>query len=162
VSPVDALGARFLWLHMLQHELLMVVAAPLLVLGRPLEAWTWALAPALRAAAGRVLRARLLRAGWRTVTGALGAGALHAAAVWIWHLPSLFQAAAFDEGLHALQHASFLGTGLLFWWAVVGDLRTHRRYGPAMALLLVTMMHTGALGALMTFSPVAWYPLYAE
>lgn len=159
VSPLDHLGTQLFSVHMLQHELLMLVAAPLLVLGRPLAAWTWAFAPAQRRLLGRATRAPGLAASWSILTQPLSAWALHAIALWGWHIPALFDAALHSEALHNLQHASFLGTALLFWWAVLGAQGPSR--GFAVMYLLTTMMHTGALGALLTFAPTAWYPAYA-
>lgn len=160
VTPLDALGARLFAAHMVQHELLMVVAAPLLVLGRPLAAWTWAFSPGQRQRIGVTTRRRRLAAGWAGITRPLTAWGLHAVALWAWHVPVLFQAALHHESVHILQHASFLVTALLFWWAVVGGDPRSTRGGFALAYLLTTMMHTGALGALLTFAPTVWYPAY--
>jgi len=161
VSPLDAFGARLFCAHMLQHELLMLVAAPLLVLGRPLAAWTWALSPAQRQVVGRWTRVRWWSATWALLTDPLAAWALHALALWLWHLPSWFEAALHNEAWHALQHASFLITALLFWWAVVGGDARARAGGFALLYLFTTMLHTGALGALLTMAPTPWYPSYA-
>jgi putative membrane protein len=160
VSPLDALGSLLFSAHMVQHELLMVAAAPLLVLGRPLAAWTWALAPRWRHAIGHATHWPWLAWGWRRLTQPLHAWALHALALWLWHLPQLFDAALRSEGWHVLQHASFLGTALLFWWAVLGGDPRARGSGFALAYLFTTMMHTAALGALLALAPTAWYAGY--
>ncbi len=160
VTPLDALGSRLFAAHMVQHELLMVVAAPLLVLGRPLAAWTWAFPPGLRQRIGAATRWRWLATAWAALTRPLAAWGLHAVALWAWHVPVLFQAALHHEPVHVLQHASFLATALLFWWAVVGGDPRAQRGGFALASLFTTMMHTGALGALLTFAPTVWYPAY--
>lgn len=162
VSPLDALGDRLFSAHMVQHEVLMLVAAPLLVLGRPLAAWAWALPqPALRGLA-RPLRGRWLARAWTGITDPVSAWSLHALALWAWHIPALFDAAADNEGIHILQHTSFLASALLFWWAVLGRDRRTRNQGAAMLLLFTTMLHTGALGALLTFAPTPWYPHYVD
>lgn len=159
-GPLDALSARLFSAHMLQHEALMVVAAPLFVIGRPLGAWAWALPPSWRRALGRFFHRPAWRTPWLVVTGPLAAWLLHALALWLWHIPAWFEAALASEAVHALQHASFLGAALLYWWSVFG-LGPRRNGGAAMASLFTTMVHTGALGALLTLSPVAWYPSYA-
>jgi putative membrane protein len=162
VSPLDALGASLFSAHMVQHELLMVVVAPLMVLGRPLAAWAWAFAPAQRQAIGRGLRVRWWASVWAWLTDPLAAWVLHALALWLWHVPRFFDAALANEGWHALQHASFLGTALLFWWAVLGrDARSRQNSGFALAYLFTTMLHTSALGALLTLAPTPWYEGYA-
>jgi putative membrane protein len=157
LSPLDALGARLFAAHMVQHELLMVVAAPLLVLARPLVAWTWALAPAARRCAGAIARHPAWRRPWRCITAPLPAWLLHALALWGWHLPRFFDAALASDGLHVLQHACFLGTALVFWWSVLGP----ERPGVALASLFATMLHSAALGALLALSARPWYAAYA-
>lgn len=149
LTPLDALAARSFMLHMVQHELLMVVAAPLIVVSRPLEAWAWALPR--KASRGLTALARV-----PVLTEPRGAWCFHAAALWLWHLPLLFHAALADYALHVLQHASFFVSALAFWWAVFG--RAARvPDGMSIALLFTTMLHTGALGALITFAPTPWY-----
>ena len=158
LSPLDLLAARSFGIHMIQHEALMVVAAPLLVVGRPLEAWAWAIpCRALRALA-TFTHSPGIGLAWRAITEPVGAWCFHALALWIWHLPVLFNAALANPALHVLQHASFFGSALAFWWAVFG--RSTRAPDPtSIASLLTTMLHTGALGALLTFAPSAWYVL---
>lgn len=161
LTPLDPLGNRLFSAHMVQHELLMVVAAPLLVLGRPLAAWTWALPPPHRHAAGSVFQQRAWAGPWAALTDPLGAFALHAIALWAWHIPAAFDAALRNEGLHIAQHFSFLVTGLFFWWSVLGH-DPRGRYGPghSTAYLFATMMHTSALGALLSLAPTPWYAPY--
>lgn len=162
VSPLDALGSQLFSAHMVQHEVLMLICAPLMVLARPLAAWTWAFAPRQRHRIGHAVQARWWASVWRFLTAPLAAWALHAVALWVWHVPALFDAALHSGLAHALQHASFLGTALLFWWAVIGhDARDTRAAGAALACLFTTMMHTSALGALLTLAPSVWYPDYA-
>jgi putative membrane protein len=162
VSPLDTLGDRLFSAHMVQHEVLMVVSAPLMVLARPLAAWTWAFPSRWRQRIGRAVQARAWAAAWGAITEPIAAWALHALALWLWHVPRLFDAALDHEPVHALQHASFLGTALLFWWAVIGrDARSRKGSGVALASLFTTMMHTSALGALLTFAPAPWYLHYA-
>lgn len=161
VSPVDAWAERTFTAHMVQHELLMVVAAPLFVTARPLEAWTWALPPAWRRALGDAARARALRRAWSCITEPVGAWTLHALALWAWHAPRFFEAALEHEAIHIAQHACFLASALLFWWSVLAR-RTRHAEGVALASLFTTMMHTSVLGALLTFAPGAWYGHYAS
>lgn len=162
MSPLDALGGRSFAAHMVQHEILMLLTAPLMVLARPLAAWSWPFAPARRRRIGRALKARWWTATWSFVTAPLVAWAAHAAALWLWHVPAVFDAALANEGVHALQHASFLVTALLFWWAVIGrDARSRPANGAALAYLFTTMLHTSALGALLTLAGSPWYPRYS-
>ncbi len=160
VSPLDSLGAQLFSAHMVQHETLMLLAAPMLVLGRPLAAWAWALPMPWRRGVGAFFHSRGWRVPWRIVTGALAAWLLHAAALWLWHLPALFEAALANEAIHTFQHLTFLFTALLFWWSVLGA-TTRRDRGIALVSLLTTFVHTGALGALLTLARTHWYPSYA-
>ena len=159
-GPLDALSARLFSAHMLQHETLMVVAAPLFVIGRPLGAWAWALPAPWRRALGRFFHRPACRTPWLVVTGPLAACVLHALALWLWHIPAWFEAALASDAVHAPQHASFLGAALLYWWSVFG-LGPRRNGGAALASLFTTMTHSGASGAPLALSPVAWYPSYA-
>jgi len=149
-SRVDVLADRSFAVHMAQHEMLMIVAAPLLAAARPYEAWSWA----LRRHGVRTLAA--IAAGWRWLAAPTRAWWLHAAALWVWHVPALFLYALGNESIHALQHASFFLSALLFWWAVFGS-RRRRHQGTALALLVTAMLQMNALGLLLTFAPEPWY-----
>jgi putative membrane protein len=163
VSPVDALGAALFSAHMFQHALLVLVAGPLLVLGMPPTSLLWALdEPARRRVGGWWRQRSILRRAWRAVSHPASAWALHAAALWLWHLPVPYQAALTNDAVHLAEHASFLGTALLFWWAVLGG-GPHAQLNPALGVLyLFTFsIQGGILGALMTFTSEPWYPAYA-
>jgi putative membrane protein len=161
-SPLDALSAALFSAHMVQHELMMIVAAPLLVLGRPLAVWLWAFPGRARHVIVAAVRSPPLHRLWRALCAPLVAWLLHAAALWAWHMPRLFEAALASPSIHTLQHGSFLLSALLFWWAVFGDGARREQSGYAMLLLFTTMAHTGALGALLTLAPGLWYPAYIE
>lgn len=166
LGPLDAWSGRSFAAHMTQHEALMLIAAPLLVRGRPLAVWSWALSARLRAATHRLLTRSAWRHVWRTFTRPLGATALQLGVLFAWHLPAWFDRAVTHAGVHALQHASFLAAALCFWWAVrtSASARSASRAasGIAVACVFVTMLATGALGALLTFAPVPWYRAYAD
>jgi hypothetical protein len=146
---------------MVQHELFMLVAAPLLVLGRPLLAAVWALPFGRRPLIGRATRHGSVRGGWRWVTRPMVAGVIHGVAIWLWHLPPLYERSVRSEGVHAAQHISFIATALLFWWAILRARPSRMRDGQALAVLFLTGLHTGALGALLAFASDLWYPVYA-
>jgi putative membrane protein len=158
-SPLDPLGLRLFSAHMLQHELMMVVAAPLLCLAQPLVAWTWALPPKARRMAGRITRHAAWAGPWRLLNRPLAAWSLHALVLWGWHLPALFERALHDEGVHTLQHLAFLFSALLFWWSVLRPGRAAQQ-GAALLSVFTTMLHTAALGALLALSNLPWYPSY--
>jgi putative membrane protein len=140
VSPLHSLAATRFWIHMVQLELLMLVAAPLLVIGNPLGA-THRRAP--RARSNRVREAAPI------VTSVV-----YAITLWIWHIPVLYDAGVTNHALQVAQHASLFVAAWLFWGSVL-------RYAPDgvdVLCIAVTMIHMGLLGALLTF---AGRPLYA-
>jgi cytochrome c oxidase assembly factor CtaG len=147
--------------HMVQHELLMVVAAPLLLLGRPLVAMLWALPRAWRQAVGRVANRRAARSVLSVMNRPFDAWLIHGLAIWVWHLPLLFDAALESEAVHAAQHVSFVGSALLFWWTIISPARRSAR-GMSIVYLFTTAVHTSVLGALMTMARSPWYPRYAS
>jgi putative membrane protein len=146
---------------MVQHELLMAVAAPLVVLGRPILPFLWALPMSWRRAIGAWAGTPPVSAAWELLSLPVVAWTLHALAIWIWHAPALYQAALNSEAMHTLQHVSFLGTGLLFWWALLRGREGRLGRPSAVLYLFATSVHTTVLGALLTFSTRTWYPTYA-
>jgi cytochrome c oxidase assembly factor CtaG len=146
---------------MLQHELLMAVAAPLLVASHPLGVWSWALSLPARRAIGAALHRPAWQHLWYWLCMPAAAWSLHAIALWGWHVPALFDAAVHDPLVHTLQHTSFLASALLYWWTVLRA-QTRAAQGVAVASLFATMLHSGALGALLALSPQAWYAAYAH
>jgi putative membrane protein len=158
--PVDRASAALFSAHMAQHELLMLVGAPLMVVGRPIVPWLWALPAALRSRAGGGLQSPVSSTVWRQLTRPLVAWSLHGAAVWLWHVPAFYETAVLDEGVHAIQHATFVGTAVLFWWGLVYGRYGRAAYGASVLYVFTTMVHTGVLGALFALSTSPYYPLY--
>jgi cytochrome c oxidase assembly factor CtaG len=109
---------------MLQHELLMVVAAPLIALSAPLVAFVWALPPEPRRRTLDAMRRPPVRMAWTAISAPLSVFLLHGIALWLWHLPALYDAALADDGVHLVQHLCFFLTAALFWWGIA-----HGRYG---------------------------------
>ena len=163
VSPMDSLAGQLFWVHMLQHTLLMLIAAPLLVVGYPLPPILLGLPQGLRHGLGQRWRHwQGLRRFWGAASHPLMAWLLQAFILWIWHAPSLYQASVENEWVHALQHISFLGSALLFWWVTFHTYGARPAYrGIGILFLFTTALHTGLLGALLTFSPHLWYPVYS-
>jgi cytochrome c oxidase assembly factor CtaG len=166
VSPLHEAGERSFTAHMIEHELLMLLAAPLIILARPGAALLWALPDRARRDFGRVGARPWLKESWRWLTGAVTATILQAAVLWIWHLPSLFDRALASDGWHIAQHLSFVLSSLLFWSAMLGahggGSRSAGERGVAILCLFLTSLVSGALGALMAFSQSPWYAGYAS
>jgi putative membrane protein len=159
-SPIHELGEQLFWVHMTQHELLMLICAPLLVLGRPLVPLLFALPESWRAAAASVSRTKPFRTAWSSLSSAMSAWFLSALGLWIWHAPSLFDQTLHSDFMHAAQHTTFLVTALLFWWPLVNHTRA-LGYGSGIAYVFTTALHTSILGALLTFAPRPWYSSYS-
>lgn len=162
VSPLHELGERSFAAHMVEHELLMLVAAPLLVLARPLSIMLWAFPASARKALGGLSRTSLLRGPWRALTEPWTATILQIAALWIWHAPALFDRALDYPAWHLAQHLSFLVTALLFWSAMFEAKRGAKGLGAPILCLFTTSLIGGALGALMALSQSPWFARYAE
>jgi putative membrane protein len=157
VSPLHELGEHLFTAHMIEHELLMAAAAPLLAVSRPLGAFLQALPRNIR---GGILHASAfwpVRSIWHWLLLPLTATVLHGIAIWIWHIPVLLDATLTSEALHRFQHICFLGTGLIFWWAILR--RARREHGVGALHVFATMVHTGVLGALLTLAPRVLYPV---
>lgn len=162
ISPLEAMSGALASAHMVQHVLLILVAAPLL---------------AFSAASSTVLRAmprRVARTGgrWRrrirvapTVRRLLRmpvvAWLLYVGALWSWHSAALYDAAARNDVLHNVEHISFLGTAWLFWSVVIGTRQKHsRNYGQSVLLIFAAAISSIYLSMLMTFADAPWYDSY--
>jgi putative membrane protein len=156
-SPLHPPGDVPFSAHVTQHGLLMLVAAPLFALARPGIPLLWALPWHRRERLAIRLRRPRVRSAWRTLTHPVIAFALHAAALWVWHVPALFEDALRHDAIHAVQHFSFFWTAVLFWWALVHGRYGRLGYGVAVLFLFTTALHGGALGALLTWAPAVWY-----
>jgi putative membrane protein len=137
VSPIDALADGYLFsAHIIQHFLLALVIPPLLLLGLPAEM-------------------RLPAAFSPLIAWPLGVGTML-----IWHIPALFNAALANDALHIFQHLSFLATGVIFWWPVLGPAKCRLPAGVAVPYLFAACTACSLLGAAITFSHPGLYPAY--
>jgi cytochrome c oxidase assembly factor CtaG len=150
VSPVDRLADLYLFsAHMLQHMLLILLAAPLLVVGVPPEVYRAALR--WRPAAALASAARRPGIAFTLATGTLA----------LWHVPALYNAALGDEALHAVEHLTFLVTFVIFWWPILSPLPEHRLgTGAALAYLAAAAIANSLLGVILTFAAPGLYPAY--
>lgn len=161
LSPLHPLGEVLFSAHMLQHELLMLAAAPLLVLSRPLVPMLWGMPLSWRRGVGRFSKTAPVQRVWQFLTAPVAAWAISGVALWVWHAPQLFQATLDNEWIHTAQHLSFFLSALLFWWSLFYS-RAPGGYGAGVLSIFTTALHTSILGALLTFAPVLWYPAYRD
>jgi putative membrane protein len=159
LSPLDHASDILFSAHMAQHELLMLIAAPLIVLGRPIAPVLWAFPRGMRVRARRAAHRPLLAQTWHVITSPIFALAIHAATRWLWHIPTLFNAALADDRIHAIQHLTFFMTAVLFWWTLVHGRYGRYGYGVGVAFVFLTLIHSGLLAAMISFAD---QPLYAH
>ena len=159
--PLGTLADLLFAAHMGQHELLILVAPALLVVGRPLLVALWAFPRHLRLSIATVARRPTVAAAWRRSTAPVVVLLLHGIVLWVWHLPVAFEAALAHEALHAFQHLTFFATAALFWWALVHGRFGRLGYGAGVLFVFATAIHSGALGALLTMAPRPLYPTHA-
>ena len=150
IGPLDFLGDDYLFsAHMLEHILLYMAVPPLLLLGLPQAPVRSLLSIEVVAKAERFLRGP-------TIACLVSVGAM-----WLWHLPVLFNAALENDGVHVLEHLSFLVAGTIFFWPVFTPLESHR-YSPVVAAVYIftAMSANMILGLLLTYAPLGYYPAY--
>jgi putative membrane protein len=158
--PLHEAAETLFWAHMMQHELIVAVAAPLVVLGAPVATLVRAFPTPLREMVSTVARNPGVSTIARAATHPAAASLVHAATILVWHVPSLYGQSVDSAGVHALQHTTFLLSGLMFWSAM---LRPRRRTAVLASPLWLFGMATltGGLGALLVLAPMPLYPVYA-
>ncbi|MSR27994.1 MAG: hypothetical protein EXS03_00245 [Phycisphaerales bacterium] len=163
-SPLDALGHLLLYVHMAQHWLLIMVVAPLILLGAPGIPVLRGLPEVIRRdALGPFLASRKVRRVFAGLVHPVTGWTAMALATWLWHWPPLYGAALESPAIHRLEHASFLVGAMLFWWPVISPWPWRRRW-PRIALvgyLLAADVQNTIFCAILTFSGSVLYPSYA-
>jgi putative membrane protein len=148
VSPIDRLGEQMASWHMVQHLLIADVAPILLILGLT----KWILRPATR----RIHKVE--QAVGPLAHPAVGVIA-YVVAMWLWHIPALYNAALAHPGVHSLEHTTFFAAGLLYWWHLLSPIRSRLRMpglGPV-AYMASTKLLVGFLGIVLAFSNTVLY-----
>jgi cytochrome c oxidase assembly factor CtaG len=165
LSPVDSLSNDLLYVHMVQHFLLLMVAPPLLLMGKPI--------PVLFVGAPRGLvrwiAVRHAHVGWfrvlvRTLTSPFFAWPLFIATMLAWHIPYLFDAALQNENIHVLEHFCFFITALPFWWVILQPYpgKPHLSYAWRFLFVLLAMIPDAALGFTLILSGTPIYNYYTH
>jgi putative membrane protein len=158
LSPIEAYEGSLFSVHMIQHMLLELVAAPLLLAGAPITLALRVARPSVRRWLLIVLQSRVVH----VISFPVVAWVLFAAVNWGWHFSVLYDQALENQALHHLQHAIFLGAALLFWWPVVGaDPSPWRLPHPVRLLyLFLAMPQNSFLGVALMSAPTVLYPHY--
>ncbi len=157
-SPIDTGSATSFWVHMVQHLLLTMVAAPLLALGAPVTLALLAGSPTGR----RRLSAALKRPPLRTLSEPIVAWALFFGVLWGSHFTGLFEASLRSDGIHALEHVAYLVTAVLFWMPIVGrdPSPTALSYPARILYVFFAMASMAFLGLALFSASHVLYPTY--
>ncbi|MBU6423682.1 MAG: cytochrome c oxidase assembly protein [Chloroflexota bacterium] len=163
LSPIDALASQLFSVHMIQHMLLMSIAAPLLLLGAPVRPLLRGLPRWSRVHLVRpIARSGALRGLLHILRHPLVAGALFLGGLYAWHAPPAYEAALLDQKVHDIEHLWFLVTALLFWSCVIDPEPFHATLGYGMRIPYLAIVGAGQslLGALLALSSRPFYPTY--
>jgi cytochrome c oxidase assembly factor CtaG len=157
--PVHALAQRGLVQHMAQHIAIVVAAAPLIALARPLPTLIAGMPAPARNRLAPI--ARPLPNAALSPSAFLAVSALQALVFWGWHDPTMYDAAVRHNALHAFAHATFFISALAYWWAIVhAPDAGERGYILAMIASVATMIQGSMLGLLMLVAHAPWYSVY--
>jgi putative membrane protein len=168
-SPVAHLAHVLFTAHMIQHQLLLMVAPPCLLLGNPLPFILWGTPLTLRRRLAPALTAgSTFRRGLGLVTWLPVAGLLYTANLWLWHHPLAYEAALRSDPIHDVEHLAFFGSAILFWWPLVNPAPRRRwpsgglYYGARIAYLILATAQNTLLGAIIGLTERVLYPSYAQ
>lgn len=154
LTPLEPVADTLVGVHMLQHLLLTLLVAPLLVLSRPILVTAMALPRTWRRRVWRVSAPTIATLRAAVAWSVVAAGA-HVATVWVWHVPALYDAALAAPGIHALEHAMLVGGAVPFWW-LVADARGRNATAASVAAVAVVVLGSGALAGLLSFAEAPW------
>ena len=168
LSPLDRAADLLFTAHMVQHQVLLMVSPPLLLLGNPYPFVLWGCSRGARVRMAQALAAGgRARAVWRRLTWMPVAGAIYGVVLVGWHYPPAYEAALHHPVLHDVEHLTFFGAAVLFWWPIVNPAPRLRRLGTGLQygyrigyLVLATALNT-LLGAVLGVAERVLYPTYA-
>jgi cytochrome c oxidase assembly factor CtaG len=161
-SPLSALDHEMLTAHMVQHLLLMTFAAPLILLGAPAKTLLYGLPHRLVQVMGRAFQSTGLRQVWSALTNPVICWLGAAGTLVAWHIPTIFVLGLRSQVWHGIEQASFLASGLLFWWPVVRPWRSGSKW-PELSLLVYLFLATlpcDILSGFLVFCERVVYPVY--
>jgi cytochrome c oxidase assembly factor CtaG len=164
-GPLDHYSGELFAVHMSQHIVIAMFAAPLLLLARPMPAYIWALPRPLRLGVGTALTGsgitiRVLRLLTRPVVALpLFIGTLYA-----WHIPANYNGSLENEWIHLFMHFSMFTTAVLFWWPIIGPppIRTQLSHPQRIIYLLLAVTPTALLAAVITLTNSVLYDFYLD
>ena len=163
ISPLDTLGGQLFAFHMTQHMLLTHVAVPLILLGAPVLPVVRGMGYGIRRVTViKLAKVPLVRYSFHILIHPLFGLSVFVAAIWAWHVPSAYSAAINNDFAHIAQHASFITSATIFWWAIIDPTPIQGKV-PYLARLVVVVLAlslTFPLAAMLTFARIPWYEPY--
>jgi len=163
--PIDGQASIFFSWHMVQHMLLTVIAAPLLLLGAPVRPLLRGLPSVMRTGVIRPLaRAHTVRVLVHVVRHPLVAAALYVGGLYAWHLPYLYDAAVRHSSVHALEHLCFFTGGAVMWLPVLETLPAPEWFGTGAKLGYIAVVRAveTVLGNIFFWGGSVFYAVYAH
>ena len=162
-SPIDRYAEQLFWVHMLQHVLLLTVAPPLILLGRPWPRMWRGLPLQWRTSVGRRIARGRVGIPVRALARPLPAWFLFNVTLIAWHVPGAYEATLRSSAVHQVEHAMFFFTGLLFWARVIdpGPLRPRLVWPMRIAYVIGAMIVGWGLAIALVLAPDPLYPHYA-
>jgi cytochrome c oxidase assembly factor CtaG len=153
MSPIDSLGDQLMFVHMIQHILLLDIVPILLIL---------ALTKTLLRPATRRLTAVERRAG--LIAHPAFAVIAYVGVMWLWHIPGMYDVALNHSGIHTLEHLCFAVAGGLYWWHLLSPIRSRMRLGGMgpVTYMVSTKLGVGLLGLALAFAPSSIYAFYTH
>ncbi len=167
-SPIERLSAQLFWVHMIQHVLLITVAAPLFVVARPwIRLWRCLPLDARRWLARGLSQGRRtapLRVVSRTLGRPVPSFVAFSVVLLAWHVPALFDATLRSGTLHAFEHTLFFATAVMFWKQVIPSppLHTHLLAAQRVLYAVGGMTVSWALAVVLALAPDPLYSFYAH
>lgn len=163
-SPIDTAADKLFWVHMVQHILLLTVAPPLILLGRPWPRMWRALPIEVRTKVGRGIARSRVAAPLRKLAGPIPAFVLFNGTIIVWHIPALYNATLTSNAIHQTEHAMFFFTGLLFWARVIdpGPLRPKLEWPWRIAYVTGAMTVGFCIALVLVMEPHALISHYAD
>jgi cytochrome c oxidase assembly factor CtaG len=165
LSPIGVFSELLFFMHMIQHLILILITAPLILLGAPLLPTLWALPRDLRVKVGLLFASRnSLGRPVGVLTHPLTTVSIYVVVMAVWHVPPLYDAAQGRTLIHDLEHFFFIASATLFWWPVIHPAGGRRRlsFAAGIPYFLPPMMEGNLIGALLVFADRPLYSAYHE
>ena len=165
MSPIATFDSVFFFMHMTEHVLLIMIAAPLIWLGAPMVPTLWGFNRTARIRIGKIFHeSHPVHRFFTYLTQPGVALAIYVLVLFGWHFPPLYDAAQGSTLIHELEHAMFMGAALIYWWPVIHPSGARRRlgYGAGILYIFPAKIAGFVLGAGLTLSAEPYYQTFLD